>query len=371
MSDKPTKNGGPLLPSPHALRPWGARELPKVGKWSPDVLGEPFQARTLPLGEDEEGRVEATLVRLNRDKKHRPWHPKPKLALLYVHGRNDYFFQTEAAHRFTDMGAAFYALDLRKYGRSLRPWQTIGFTDNLDVYGEELNMALDLIEAEHPGLPVVIMAHSTGGLIVSLWAWKSERNIAGIIFNSAWLELHSMTAMRPTLEKVVKGLAGLNPRATVLAESKVNTYSRSIVGGWGKSGFEMPEDVAQDEGDLSVVGWKLFFEWKQPYSYPAPAAWMGAILAGHRLVQTEVFLDMPILSLASTKGGSEDHWAPEVFTSDIVLDPDLVSARAATLSNNVTIARLPGKHDLLLSNFAVREEVYQIVEDWVGYALKI
>lgn len=371
MNKHPAHNEPPALPSPDALKPWGSIGLPKVGEWSPDVLGEPFQARTLPLEGDEEGRAVATLVRLKRDRKYRPWETRPKFAMLYVHGRNDYFFQTEAAQRFSELGAAFYALDLRKYGRSLRPWQTIGFADDLGVYGEELDMAADLIGEEHPGLPLVIFAHSTGGLIVSLWAWKTNKKIAGIIFNSAWLELHSMTAMRPALERVVRGLAGLNPRATVLAESKVNTYSRSIAGGWGDSGFEVPEDVAAAPNDPAMVGWNIFFEWKQPYSYPAPAAWMGAVLEGHRLIQTKVFLDFPVLSLASTRAGSEDEWTADVFSSDIVLDPHLVSARAATLSNNVTITRLPGKHDLLLSDPTVREDLYRTVGDWVTYALKL
>ena len=102
MNKHPAHNEPPALPSPDALKPWGSIGLPKVGEWSPDVLGEPFQARTLPLEGDEEGRVVATLVRLKRDRKYRPWETKPKFAMLYVHGRNDYFFQTKAAQRFRD-----------------------------------------------------------------------------------------------------------------------------------------------------------------------------------------------------------------------------------------------------------------------------
>ena len=361
----------PTLPSPDAVAPWGARKLPLTGRWSEDILGAPFQALTLPLERDEEGKVVATLVRLKPTEKKRLWRRKKRFALLYVHGRNDYFFQTEAAKRFDEMGAAFYALDLRKFGRSLRPWQTIGFTDDLTVYDEELNMAVETIEQEHPGLPIVAFAHSTGGLIVALWAWRTHQNLKAIIFNSAWLELQSMTAIRPTLERVMRGLAGVNPRATVIAESKVDTYHRSLSKGWGTSGFEIPHSVAQKPDDPSMVGWDLFPEWKKPFSYPVPAAWLNAVLVGHRLIETEVVLDCPVLSLASTKAGSEDDWVSDVFNSDIVLDPDLVSARAATISRNVTIARLPGKHDLLLSDPPVREKLYELVENWLDYAFTL
>ena len=45
-------------------------------------------------------------------------------AVLYVHGFTDYFFQTALADFFTERGFAFFALDLRKCGRSRRPGQT-------------------------------------------------------------------------------------------------------------------------------------------------------------------------------------------------------------------------------------------------------
>ena len=40
-------------------------------------------------------------------------------AVLHVHGFADYFFQTVAADCWVERGYDFYALDLRKYGRSL------------------------------------------------------------------------------------------------------------------------------------------------------------------------------------------------------------------------------------------------------------
>src|SRR5690625_3126698 len=99
---------------------------PTVGRWARDVLGEGFEARTLPLDDDEEGEVVATIVRHTRTSK----RPVPH-AVLYLHGWSDYFFQSELAEYWTERGAAFYALDLRKYGRSLRVHQTAGFVESL------------------------------------------------------------------------------------------------------------------------------------------------------------------------------------------------------------------------------------------------
>ena len=77
-----------------------------------DVLGAPYERRTIVLADDDEGEVVGTLVRL------RAAGPT-KRAVLYVHGFVDYFFQTHLAEFFTARGYDFYALDLRKYGRSL------------------------------------------------------------------------------------------------------------------------------------------------------------------------------------------------------------------------------------------------------------
>ena len=46
--------------------------------------------------------------------------------MLYLHGWNDYFFQTHVADYLTDLGYDFYAVELRRYGRSLRPRATPG-----------------------------------------------------------------------------------------------------------------------------------------------------------------------------------------------------------------------------------------------------
>src|SRR3954454_24714753 len=116
-----------------------------------DVLGPPYVATTLDLEPDDEGDVVATLV-------HRPAPQPTRRAVLHVHGFADYFFQTEAADFWSDRGYDFYALDLRKYGRSLRPHQTPNFVTDLTTYYEELDRAFALVSADHD--QVLLSAHS-------------------------------------------------------------------------------------------------------------------------------------------------------------------------------------------------------------------
>ena len=66
-------------------------------------------------------------------------------AILYVHGYVDYFFQTHMAERFVREGWNFYALDLRKYGRSLLPHQHAYYCRDLREYFPEDDLAIEQI----------------------------------------------------------------------------------------------------------------------------------------------------------------------------------------------------------------------------------
>ena len=62
--------------------------------------------------------------------------------MLHVHGFADYFFQTAYAEWWTERGYDFYALDLRKYGRSILPHQTPNYIADLHDYFPELDARL-------------------------------------------------------------------------------------------------------------------------------------------------------------------------------------------------------------------------------------
>jgi len=131
-----------------------------VSQWQPDVLGQGFQALTLDLQDDDEGPVVATLVR------YQPPTSQPVRSVrvvLYLHGWSDYFFQTELARFWAGQGAAFYALDLRKYGRSLREHQTPTYIDNLAVYDEDLAAALAVVSS------VTALLRTESGVLVATY----------------------------------------------------------------------------------------------------------------------------------------------------------------------------------------------------------
>ncbi|WNB85468.1 alpha/beta hydrolase [Cellulomonas sp. ATA003] len=127
---------------------------------APDVLGPGWTARTLTLTPDREGDVVATLVHREADE---PTGTPRRGAVLYVHGYVDYFFQRHLGDVWAAHGYAFYALDLRKYGRSLRPWQTPNDVTDLRDYVEDLDAAARVIRERDGHDTLVVLGHSTGG----------------------------------------------------------------------------------------------------------------------------------------------------------------------------------------------------------------
>ena len=99
-----------------------------------DVLGPDYRVETFSLPPDDEGPVVATLVTLGRTR------PNGR-AVLHVHGFADYFFHDEYARWWADRGYDFYAIDLRKYGRSLREHQTPHYVSDLAEYFAEIDLA--------------------------------------------------------------------------------------------------------------------------------------------------------------------------------------------------------------------------------------
>ncbi|MDO5719269.1 MAG: alpha/beta hydrolase [Actinomycetaceae bacterium] len=345
---------------------FGDSPIPRAGHWSPDVLGPGFEAQALQLLPDEEGEVVATLVR------HVPASDphlldgtprQPVFRALYIHGWNDYFFQREMARQVALAGGEFYGLDLRKYGRSWRANQTFGWTTHLGEYDEDISEALNVIGDD---LPIVLMGHSTGGLTTALWAHHNPGTLAAVWLNSPWLELQTSSLVRYPTQQAVEIIGAREPRR-ILPTGGNNFYSRTL-GGWHAEDGDMPESYADFATDPSVTGWGINPVWKNEDRVTL-AGWLAAVTEGHREVAEGLNIDCPVFVAASKKSYNTNKWSPEVWSSDAVLDVDVIADRAAHLGDRVCIVRLPGIHDLTLSIPPVRRELWSLTLIWLRFAI--
>lgn len=325
-----------------------------MGQWVADVLGDEFEQLTLELKPDAEGEVVATLVRALPAP--RPWwrlrdrRPLTDVDVLYVHGWSDYFFQKRLARVWTARGARFFALDLRKYGRSLRPGQTPGYITDLADYDEEIGAAL-AARGESAGRRLVLLGHSTGGLILSLWASRHPRQVAAVILNSPWLEFQLGVA-RAAIAPMVGFQARWWPKDAA-PQVDLGFYTRA------------QNEVADADDPMDVN-----LEWRPEQSMLVHAAWLHAIFEGHRAVSAGLHIDAPVCVLLSARSALPTRWSEDLTRADSVLVVDDIARAALKLGPSVTIERIDGAlHDVFLSQRTARETAYARLTRWVtGWA---
>lgn len=316
--------------------------------YTPDILGAQYECTTLTLPCDYSGEVVATLVR------HRPTC-KTRRAVLYIHGYNDYFFQSEMGDSIAQAGYNFYALDLRKYGRSIRPGQRLFECKDVREYQEEIGRAMQIIK-EEGNQDVYLMAHSTGGLIASLYLHDTMNRdgIKGLILNSPFIDYNSTKFNERVLLPLVTSMAWLAPNMVIIPASKPGEddhYSRSLLAGhYGR--------------------WTFNIEWKKPQGYPIRASWLRAIKRGHKRLQAGLNIDIPVLLMSSTKSiiPKGAAWRQEYAQADLVLDVTDMWRYGDSIAKEVQYAKIPsGLHDLFLSSDdEARRRTYEVLFFWLN-----
>jgi len=303
-----------------------------------DVLGEPYLSETLTLADDDEGPVVATLVRRHAGQ-------PTKRAVLHVHGFADYFFQTVAADYWVARGYDFYALDLRKYGRSIRPHQTPNYVGDLAAYYEEVDAAYALITERDNHEQVLVTAHSTGALVMTLWAHDRQPDIAGMVLNSPWLDLQANMLLRTAGTKAIDQIGARRPFLSI---------PRDV------SGFYVQSLHRDYRGQ-----WEFDLEWKPMQSWPVYAGWLRAVRRGHARAHRGLNLQMPVLVLTSGASGHPKSYDESCDATDIVLDVEQIRRWAPRLASHLTLVAVQGAlHDVTLSAEPARTRVFDEIGRW-------
>ncbi|OFU56634.1 lysophospholipase [Corynebacterium sp. HMSC11D10] len=316
--------------------------------WKPDVLGKNYEHARLQLDKDPDtGHApEAVLIRDVRSS------TSNKPAVLWVHGMSDYFFHNHVADEFVERGYPFYALDLRRCGRAHMKGQRFHFTLDMRRYFEELTKALRLIGREHGS--VVVLAHSTGGLIVPLWADHLRREspadhalLQGIALNSPWLDLQYPTWQVKLLRPVLNTLGAIFP-SIPLPGGGLGTYGTSI--------------HESKHGE-----WSFNTTWKPLVGHRKYFGWIRAVLKGQEQIHKgNVDTGVPTLTLCSSHSYLGKEYSPAADTADTVLDVDQIQRWAPTLGKDSQVRVIDGaRHDVFLSERHARESAFKATFTWL------
>ena len=306
--------------------------------WKPDTELAGFVQRRLTFRPDYDGPVTATLVR------HAAPVSRPRGAILYLHGFIDYFFQRHVADRFKGELYNFYALDLRKYGRSLNSAKHPNICLTFGEYYEEISAAIEIIRSEGHSA-VTLMAHSTGALPAALYAKDGAQRtaITSLIFNSPFLAL---------------------PQGTIAG------WLASVIGAvhpFGATGNRINPWYAKSLHISQKGKWDFNLTLKPLDGFPAYWGWLRAVVLAQRRIRDGLGLDQPVLVMHSDKFLSGSEWNEEFHKADLVVKVDDIKRIAPALGPRVVLEEIrDGKHDLTLSNDVPRERCLQLLVDWVN-----
>lgn len=288
-----------------------------------------YECLKFALPEEDDGPLWATLVRKHLvDEAPSLAHQRP--AVLYLHGYCDYFFQTHLADAIERAGFRFYALELRRYGRSIGEGNRPNQARDIGDYGSELDWALEYIVGHHAYIAGAI-AHSTGGLILCHYLKQSAREVPCVVLNSPFLKFNLPRKETFLMQMVVQS-GGAFPYFKI---------PKKMPGGYGKTLH------------VSQFGeWSYNLNYKPLYGFPLYPAWFRMIHRAHAQVRAGLGLQIPILAMRSSRSKfPSDPPTGDDFKADTVLNVDDMKRLAPLLSSHVEQWVVEdGLHDLFLSN---------------------
>lgn len=253
------------------------------------------------------------------------WKPKAsapeKAVLVIVHGLKDHSDRYHVlAERLAKKGHPVYAFDLRGHAHS--SGQRVGI-DSFDEYLDDLGKFLGRVTAKEPNRKIILMGHSMGGAIVTLYVIEKQPDLAGLITSGGALTVN-VNFLKVGGTKVT---AALFPHAAVF-QLDLDDFSRD------------PAVVKECKSDPLV------------YQGAAPARTAKELLGAiSKIEDKSTAVKTPLLAL---------HGA-----ADEVTDPEgskNLVARASTKDKTLKI--YPGLvHDLL--HEPEKEKVMADIEAWV------
>lgn len=114
----------------------------------------------------------------------RTWHgsDRPTHVVVVAHGYGEHVGRYEhVADALVGDGAVVYAVDHVGHGKS--EGERVRVDDFEDVV-TDLHTLADTARGEHPGLPVVLLGHSMGGLIAARYAQRHGDELAALVLSS-------------------------------------------------------------------------------------------------------------------------------------------------------------------------------------------
>ena len=157
----------------------------------------------------------------------RSWQPPdPKRVMVVVHGYAEHSGRyDEMAMHFAQRGFAVHAYDQIGHGRTAGPR---GHADRFDHLIDDLIHFLEIVSKDHSDLPMSLVGHSMGGLVVAAAVAFRKPQLEKVVLSGALLQLGSKgDGLRQSLSLgVARVLSVFAPRLAIATGLDVQGISR-------------------------------------------------------------------------------------------------------------------------------------------------
>jgi alpha-beta hydrolase superfamily lysophospholipase len=150
--------------------------------------------------------------------------------MLVVHGYAEHSGRYEGlAAWFAARGVAVHAYDQRGHGRS---GGARGHAARFQEFLDDLALLLEFVRTEHPDLPLTLVGHSMGGLVVASFLTERKPTISSAVLSGPALALgDGVSRLRIAAARALRGIAprlvlrsGLDPGGLSRDPSVVRAY---------------------------------------------------------------------------------------------------------------------------------------------------
>lgn len=155
------------------------------------------------------------------------WEPSvvaPRAVVCLVHGLGEHSSRyAHVAEAFGKEGFVLFTFDQRGHGKS---GGARGHFSSAEDFMNDIDLFLDQVRSQYPGLPLILYGHSLGGIFVLHHSLNRKPNVKGVIATSP--ALHSSLEQQPIKVSMAKILGALSPTTAISSGLDAKAISRDL-----------------------------------------------------------------------------------------------------------------------------------------------
>lgn len=284
------------------------------------------------------------------------WQPaEPRALVLLIHGMTEHPLRYDAfATTLSEAGFAVYAPAHRGHGETGRAVNLMGYFaegNGWQVVLDDLDALRHRMEADHPGLPVLLFGHSMGSFLSRCYIQTKGGGLAGVVLSGTAgpaTGLHRLLSLLARSACAIKGTNYVSPMLNKLTSSQQMKGIKNP-----RTGFDWLTRV-EAEVDKYIADPDCGFPCTNGFFRDLTHGWLQF---SSREANQGVPKNLPILLVSGEADPVGDHGRGVRKTEALYRELGI---------RNLRCVLIPGaRHELLNETPEVRKEVTELCLHWL------